>query len=87
MTHSKKEENDYFSQNMREKVYFREGDLVTLKHDMPNKPIMCVESVDKATLKFDGNPKLLGITCFWFSENGLLQRNRFNTKDLEHVEQ
>lgn len=79
---------------LREKVYFSAGDLVMVKHDIKNKPVMIVKSVDKITLSktrataSTGSTSdttaggLLGVTCFWFSVNMELQQARFNTKDL-----
>ena len=40
---------------MIEKVFFQPGDLVTLKQDIPNKPIMIVV---KKEYFFDGLPNL-----------------------------
>jgi len=77
---------------MENKVFYVPGDVVTLKQDIPNKPIMIVKSVDKVTIRNKGNgedipkPTLFGITCFWFTSNGTYQETRFNTKDLVHVE-
>lgn len=76
---------------LREKIYFSAGDLVMIKHDIPNRPVMVVKSVDKITMpqkthvtsRIDTPPGgLLGVTCFWFSNNMELQQTRFNTKDL-----
>ena len=64
-----------------EKIFFMPGDLVTLKQDLPNKPIMLV--VKKETYiykKEDSNLK--GIRCRWFTQDGLLQEEVWNTKDL-----
>lgn len=36
---------------MKEKIYFRPGELVTLKQDIPNKPIMMVVEKDTCTFK------------------------------------
>jgi hypothetical protein len=30
-----------------EKIFFSSGDIVTIKHDIPNKPSMIVQSIDK----------------------------------------
>lgn len=74
-------------ENYNEKVFFSPGDLVTLKQALPCKPIMLVESVDKATMKAAGaKPMLFGITCIWFTDDKAIQSKRFNTKDLKHVE-
>ena len=73
--------------NTNEKVFFAPGDIVTLKQDLENKPMMLVKSVDKATMKEpNGRTMLFGITCMWFTNDKSLQSERFNTKDLMHVE-
>lgn len=68
----------------KEKIFFLPGMLVTLKQDLPNKPIMLV--VKKETLIFkhtdSKEPVLKGIRCRWFTKDGLLQEATFNTKDL-----
>ena len=85
-------------QRLREKVYFSAGELVMVKHEIPNRPLMVVKSVDKLTMPKSqtksqtkaytssrddlGAGGLLGVTCFWFSANMELQQARFNTKDL-----
>lgn len=63
-----------------EKIYFQPGDLVTLKQDLPNKPTMMV--VGKKELMIRENNFFKGIICRWFTANGELQENVFNTKDL-----
>lgn len=73
---------------MDDKIYFLPGMLVTLKQDIPNKPIMLV--VKKETLIFkhnreDGDSVLKGIRCRWFTSNQELQEAVFNTKDLIKV--
>ncbi len=70
---------------MEEKIFFTAGDVVALRQEVPNKPIMVVKSVDKATPTGE-KPMLFGITCFWFTETGEYQEKRFNTKDLVHVQ-
>lgn len=70
------------------KIFFLPGMLVTLKQDLPNKPIMLV--VKKETLIFKHSdevkdPILKGIRCRWFTKDGLLQEATFNTKDLLKV--
>lgn len=68
----------------KEKVFFKAGDKVMIKHDIANRPEMIVQSVDKTTF---GNDKsgLLGVTCIWFSDTKELQKARFNTKDLKKL--
>lgn len=63
--------------------FFRPGDVVTLRQDIPNKPKMLV--VRKETTIFKDsyqNTQLRGIRCRWFSTNGTLQEATWNTKDL-----
>ena len=78
------------------KVFFSAGDLVTLKHELNNKPTMLVQTIDKTT--FPRTPMsrpatterrvggLLGVTCIWFSKDLILQSHRFSTKDLVKVD-
>lgn len=70
-----------------DKIYFLPGDLVTLKQELPNKPIMLV--VKKETLTFrpdkdkeDREDFFKGIRCRWFTTTQELQESVFNTKDL-----
>lgn len=67
-----------------DKVYFVPGDVVTIKHDIANKPEMLVQTVDKSTIHSDKGI-LLGVTCIWFSKDMVLQKNRFSTKDIKKV--
>ena len=67
-----------------EKVFFTAGDVVTLRQDISNKPVMVVKTVDKVTPGHGEKPVLFGITCFWFTTTGEFQEKRFNTKDLIH---
>ena len=69
-----------------DKIYFNPGDIVQLKKDITNKPDrMMVQSVDKIKFKNANAGQLLGITCIWFTESKLIQRTRFDSKDLKHV--
>lgn len=70
-----------------DKVYFNAGDVVQLKQDIPNKPIMIVVKKETSLFKHDRKaddkkPILKGIRCRWFTSTGELQENVFNTKDL-----
>lgn len=67
-----------------EKVFFTAGDVVQLRQEVPNKPIMVVKSIDKVAASNE-RPMLFGITCFWFTCIGEYQERRFNTKDLVHI--
>lgn len=66
-----------------EKKYFEAGMVVTLKQDIPNKPKMIVQGKHTTLLLDDGGKsQLKGISCIWFSNDGKIQRDTFNTKDL-----
>lgn len=69
-------------------IYFVPGDLVTLRQEIPNKPIMIV--VKKETSLFKNNIEdkknvLKGIRCRWFTASGELQEAVWNTKDLQLI--
>ena len=65
-----------------DKIYFTPGQLVILKHDLPNKPIMMVVRKETSIFKNTGDNILRGIRCRWFTTDGTLQEAIFNTKDL-----
>lgn len=69
-----------------EKIYYNPGDLVTVKHDISNKPKMfVVEKSTRSLYNKNTNEKenvFLGIKCRWFDNNGDLQEALFSTKDL-----
>ena len=73
---------------MEETIYFTPGQVVTLKQDIPNKPIMLVVKKVTSVFKHDidkaGDKKspLIGIRCRWFTNTGELQEEVFSTKDL-----
>lgn len=52
-----------------EKNYFLPGDLVTIKLDLPDKPIMIVKGRDVRYLKESSMNYLKGIKCWWFTSN------------------
>lgn len=66
------------------KIYFLPGDVVTLKQDIPNKPIMLVIRKETSLLKnkISEDNILKGIKCRWFTTDGQLQEAVWNTKDL-----
>ncbi len=74
-----------------DKVYFNAGDVVQLKQDIPNKPVMIVVKKETSLFKHDSKrledkrPILKGIRCRWFTTTGELQETVWNTKDLIHV--
>lgn len=84
--------NDTSNDNPRElrprmeKIFFSAGDLVTLKQELPNKPVMLVQTVDKIPMKEGDRVSLLGVTCIWFSVDHAMHKCRFNTKDIKKVE-
>lgn len=68
-------------------IYFNPGDIVTLKQDISNKPIMIVVKKETSLFKHnrkidDKRPILKGIRCRWFTSTGELQESTWNTKDL-----
>ncbi len=68
---------------MESKIFFKPGDVVTLKQDIPNSPIMMVVRTEKSIIRgSDGQDNLKGIRCRWFTKNGEIQEDIFNTKDL-----
>lgn len=76
---------------METNIYFNPGDVVQLKQDIPNKPIMIVVRKETSIFKhdqkrlMDKKPILIGIKCRWFTKDGTLQEAIFNTKDIELV--
>lgn len=76
---------------MEEKIFLNPGEIVTLKQDIPNKPIMLVIRKETSVFKHDDRrlnskkPILIGIKCRWFTTNGELQEAIFSTKDLIKV--
>lgn len=70
-----------------EKIYFTPGQLVMLKHDLPNKPVMIVVKKETSIFKNQGdiNNVLKGIRCRWFTTSGELQEAVWNTKDLVKI--
>lgn len=69
-----------------EKIYFKSGDLVQLKQDIPNKPVMVVKNIAKSVLRNEEKKStLMGVHCFWFTSDGTYQKEVFSTKDIVHV--
>lgn len=66
------------------KQFFLPGDVVTLRQDIPNKPIMIVVRKVTKTIRTTDvkNDFFQGILCKWFTTSGELQESVFNTKDL-----
>ena len=76
---------------METNIYFNPGDVVQLKQDIPNKPVMIVVRKETSIFKHDQKrledkkPILIGIKCRWFTTDGTLQEAIFNTKDIELI--
>lgn len=76
---------------MEEKIFLNPGEIVTLKQDIPNKPVMLVIKKETSVFKHDSKrlndkkPILIGIRCRWFTTTGELQEATFSTKDLIKV--
>ena len=76
---------------METNIYFNPGDVVQLKQDIPNKPIMIVVRKETSIFKHDQKrledkkPILIGIKCRWFTTDGTLQEAIFNSKDIELI--
>lgn len=70
-------------------TFFSPGDLVTVKHNVPNKPVMWAVEKSSRTVKNSETglyeTMFLGIKCRWFNEQGDLQEAVFNTKDLQLI--
>lgn len=74
---------------MEENIFYKPGDIVQIKQDIPNKPLMIV--VKKETSLFKNNMEdkknvLKGIRCRWFTTTGQLQETIWNTKDLQLIQ-
>lgn len=69
---------------MEDKIYFKPGDVVSLKQNIPNKPIMIVVKKETSLFKnkISEDNILKGIRCRWFTIDGTLQEAIFSTKDL-----
>ena len=76
---------------MEEKIFLNPGEIVTIKQDIPNKPVMMVVKKETSVFKYDSKrlndkkPILIGIRCRWFTTTGELQEATFSTKDLIKV--
>ena len=74
-----------------DKTYFLPGQIVKLKQNIPNSPIMIVVKKETSVFKYDSKilndkkPILIGIRCRWFTTTGELQEATFSTKDLIKV--
>ena len=70
-------------------LYFSAGDIVTIKHDVPNRPIgWIVEKVTRTVKNTETNNYdtiFLGMRVRWFDKNGALQEAVISTKDLQLI--
>ena len=72
-------------------VKYNAGDLVQIRHEIPNRPIMVVEKAAFSHFRIadDGKTEdsktIQGIDCMWFGPDMSLHRGRFNFKDLEKI--
>jgi uncharacterized protein YodC (DUF2158 family) len=72
---------------MEDKMMFFPGDVVTLRQDLPNKPIMIVVRKESTFFRDENKTNSLkGIRCRWFTVNGEIQEAVWNTKDLIKME-
>lgn len=74
--------------DLEARTYFNPGDLVVVRHELPNKPVMwVVEKSTRSLFNKDTNEKenvFLGIKCRWFDVNQVLHEELFSTKDIIH---
>lgn len=73
---------------MEDKTMFLPGDLVTIRQELPNKPVMVVVRKESTIFRDENKTNnLKGIRCRWFTVNRELQEAIWNTKDLIKIEQ
>ena len=74
-------------EKMEDKTMFFPGDLVSLRQDLPNKPVMIVVRKESTIFRDENkNNNLKGIRCRWFTTNNELQEAVWNTKDLIKID-
>ena len=72
---------------MEDKTMFFPGDLVTLRQELPNKPVMIVVRKESTIFRDEcKNNNLKGIRCRWFTSTNKLQEAVWNTKDLIKIQ-
>lgn len=72
---------------MEDKTMFLPGDLVTIRQELPNKPIMIVVRKESTIFRDENKTNSLkGIRCRWFTINNELQESVWNTKDLIKID-
>ena len=68
---------------MEDKMMFFPGDLVTLRQELPNKPVMIVVRKESTIFRDENKTNSLrGIRCRWFTTSNEVQEAVWNTKDL-----
>ena len=71
---------------MEDKTLFFPGDLVTLRQELTNKPVMIVVRKESTIFRDENKTNSLkGIRCRWFTTTNELQEAVWNTKDLIKV--
>lgn len=72
---------------MEDKTIFFPGDVVTIRQDIPNKPVMIVVRKESTIFKDENKlNSLKGIRCRWFTIDNKLQEAVWNTKDLIKID-
>ena len=72
---------------MEDKMMFFPGDLVTVRQELPNKPLMVVVRKESTIFRDENKTNSLkGIRCRWFTTTNELQEAVWNTKDLIKVD-
>lgn len=72
---------------MEDKMMFFPGDLVTLRQELPNKPVMVVVRKESTIFRDENKTNSLkGIRCRWFTTTNELQEAVWNTKDLIKID-
>ena len=67
---------------MDDKIFYNPGDIVTIKHDLDNKPIMFIIKKEKRHIVGEQEESFIGFTCGWFDKNNQWNTAIFSTKDL-----
>ena len=72
---------------MEDKTIFLPGDLVTIRQELPNKPVMMVVRKESTIFRDENKTNSLkGIRCRWFTTKNELQEAVWNTKDLIKID-
>jgi hypothetical protein len=72
---------------MEDKTMFLPGDLVTIRQDLPNKPVMIVVRKESTIFRDENKTNSLkGIRCRWFTKDNQIQEAVWNTKDLVKID-